>query len=101
MILFFKSFPLLSKIANLKSLGKCLKDWNDIFFHQILLGIVGNPSKPIFAQQFQLAQFLQEFKVESRKTHHGQIDLNKMLNTAKGTHQTSKWTPLGPQITEN
>ena len=33
--------------------------------------------------------------------HHGQIDLNKMLNTAKGTHQTSKWTPLGPQINEN
>ena len=34
-------------------------------------------------------------------THHGQIDLNKMLSTTKGTHQTPKWTPLGPQITEN
>ena len=27
---------------------------------------------------------------------HGQIDLNKMLGTMKGTHQTPKWTPLGP-----
>ena len=35
------------------------------------------------------------------KAHHGQTDLNKISNTAKGTHQTSKWTPLGPQITEN
>ena len=35
------------------------------------------------------------------RAHHGQIDLNKMLGTAKGTHQTPKWTPLGPQITEN
>ena len=34
-------------------------------------------------------------------SHHGQIDLNKMLGTTKGTHQTPKWTPLGPQITEN
>ena len=32
---------------------------------------------------------------------HGQIDLNKILGTVKGTHQTSKWTPLGSQITEN
>ena len=31
----------------------------------------------------------------------GQIDLNEMLKTAKGTHKTSKWTSLGPQITEN
>ena len=35
------------------------------------------------------------------KTHHGQIDLNKMLGTKKGTHQTSQGTPLGSQITEN
>ena len=34
-------------------------------------------------------------------THNSQIDLNKMLDTVKGTHQTSKWTPLGPQISEN
>ena len=33
--------------------------------------------------------------------HHGQIDLNKILGTVEGTHQTSKWTPLGSQITEN
>ena len=26
-------------------------------------------------------------------SYHGQIDLNKMLKTVKGTHQTSKWTP--------
>ena len=36
-----------------------------------------------------------------RASHHGQIDLNKMLGTKKGTHQTSQGTPLGPQITEN
>ena len=34
-------------------------------------------------------------------SHHGQIDLNKMLGTKKGTHQTSQGTPLGSQITEN
>ena len=34
-------------------------------------------------------------------SHHGKRDLNKILSTAKGTHQTSKWTPLGSQITEN
>ena len=34
-------------------------------------------------------------------THNGQIDLNKMLKTAKGTPQSSMWTPLEPQITEN
>ena len=37
----------------------------------------------------------------STTSHHGQIDLNKILGTAKGTHQTSKWTPLESQIIEN
>ena len=30
--------------------------------------------------------------------HRGQTDFNKILNTVKGTQQTSKWTPLGPKI---
>ena len=42
-----------------------------------------------------------ELKAEVDNSHHGQIDLNKILGTARGTHQTSKWTPLRPQITEN
>ena len=33
-------------------------------------------------------------KNASIPAHHGQIDLNKMLGTMKGTHQTSKWTPF-------
>ena len=33
--------------------------------------------------------------------HHGQIDLNKKQLTAQGTQQTTKWTPLGSQITES
>ena len=42
-------------------------------------------------------------KIENsfNKAHQGQIGLNKILGTVKGTHQTSKWTPLGSQITEN
>ena len=38
---------------------------------------------------------------ENFSAHQGQIDLNKMLGTKKGTHQTSQGTPLGSQITEN
>ena len=43
----------------------------------------------------------QKFSAAEPTSHHGQIDLNKILKTAKGTHQTSKWTPLGSQITKN
>ena len=36
------------------------------------------------------------FKRRFERTHHGQIDLNKILGIVKGTHQASKWIPLGP-----
>ena len=42
-----------------------------------------------------------KIKLKGFKSHHGQVDLNEILNIGKGTHQTSKLTPLGNQITEN
>ena len=51
---------------------------------------------PAFSSTFPLA-----IKLACDHSHHGKIDLNKILGTMKETLQTSKWTPLGSQITEN
>ena len=54
--------------------------------------------KAVERMDFEESEFLAVFTPSrQRSPHHGQIDLNTMLKTAKGTHQTSKWIPLGPK----
>ena len=57
--------------------------------------------KGVFDKNTLLKGTFRNALLATRNSHHGQKDLNKILGTLKGTHQTSKWTPLGTKITEN